>query len=398
MPAQTKSEQRPAALLSAATANENNEIALATIGGRTLLEHQISALRQAGIKRFFVEVDNVPGALITLADNIRQTGCSVDFVRSAQDLQALLGEDDHVLVLAEGVFITPPLMLSLTVKPSLFIATVDGRDENEVFERMDLNTRWAGLALVDGKTIKALGVLPDGWSVASSLLRQAMQDRVAQQMLKQHHVQSGDIRKIAAGDSSDQLTRQILLTRMTREPGFIESRIFAPLSQMLASRVWKYRSGNTALEGGMLLFGGATVALAMAGWPLAAFATAILALFVRSIRLITYDPDHDHSASKWVEPLTWALLAGAVFGGSNMDGYRTTESMFAAAMMVGLALLAMQLRLPKWAEKSLQSPTLLAISALVLTAPLGFAAAAKWMSVIQLILLLAAKWTHKPKP
>ena len=397
MPAQTISERKPAALLSVAAANENNETALATVGGKTLLEHQISALRQIGIKRFLIEVDNVPGALIALADNIRQTGCSVDFVRSAQDLQALAGGDDYVIVLAEGVFITPPLILSLITQPGLFIATVDGRDENEVFERMDLNTRWAGLAIIDGKTINSLGKLPDGWSMASSLLRQAMRDNVAQHLLKQHLVQSGDIRKIAVGDSSADLTRQILSTRMAREPGFIESRIFAPLSQMLASHVWKYRSGKVALEGIMLSLGSATMALAIAGWPLTAIGIAILVLFVRSVRLVTYETDLDHSVSKWVEPLNWALLAGAVFAGSTIDGYRNTDSMFAATMMVGLALLAKQLRLPKWGEKTLQSPTLLAVLTLLLTMPLGFAAAAKWVSVAQLILLLVAKWTYKQK-
>ena len=71
--------------------------------------------------------------------------------------------------------------------------------------------------------------------------------------------------------------------------------------------------------------------------------------------------------------------------------------MFAATMMVGLALLAKQLRLPKWGEKTLQSPTLLAVLMLLLTVPLGFAAAAKWVSVAQLILLLVAKWTYKQK-
>lgn len=398
MYAVTTSEHRPAALLSAATAHEDNQIALANVGGKTLLEHQISAIRQTGIKRFFIEVDNVPGALIALADSVRQTGCSVDFVRSAQDLQTLVVEGDRVLVLAEGIFMAPQLILAFATDPNLVIATVDGRDENEMFERMDLNTRWAGLALVDARTIKALGVLPDGWSMASSLLRQAMRDQIAQHMLKQHHIQSGDIRKIDSGDSSDNLTRQILSTRMAREPGFIESRIFAPLSQILASRLWKYRSGKTVLEGGILLFGGSTIALAMAGFPLTAFATALLALFIRSLRLVAYDPALDHAAPKWVEPLSWVLLAGAVFAGSNIDGYRTIDSMFGAAMMVGLALLAMQLRLPKWAEKTLQSPALLAISALLMTVPLGFATAAKWVSITQLILLLAAKWTHKPKP
>ena len=397
MLAQKSLEKRPAALLSVASATESNETALATIGGKTLLEHQIAAMRQTGITRFLVEVDATPGALIALADDIRKLGCSVDFVRSTQDLQALVAGDEQVIVLADGVFTTPTLILSLIKNPGLFIATVDDRDENEVFERMDLNTRWAGLALVDSKTIKSLGILPEGWSMASSLLRQAMRDQVAQHMLKQHHVQSGDIRRIITGQSSDDLTRQILSTRMARETGFIESRIFAPLSQMLAPRVWKYRSGNTALEGAMLILGSATVALSLAGWSIAAILAAIFTLFVRSVRLVTYDTELDPSVSKWVEPLNWALLAVAVFTASTIDGYQTSDSMFAATMTVGLALLGIQLRLPKWAEKTLQSPALLAIGVLFLTVPFGFAASVEWIASAQLLFLLAAKWTLRSK-
>ena len=397
MLAQKRLEKRPAALLSVASAAESNETALETIGGKMLLEHQIAAIRQTGITRFIVEVDATPGALIRLTDDIRKLGCTLDFVRSTQDLQASVAEDEQVLVLVDGVFITPALVLSLMKNPGLFIATVDDRVENEVFERMDINTRWAGLALVDSKTIESLGVLPDGWSMASSLLRQAMRDKVVQYMLKQHHVQSGDVIRIIAGQNSDELALQMLSTRVARETGFIESRIFAPLSQILAPRVWEYRSGNTALEGAMLLLGSATVALSVAGWPVAAILAAIFTLFVRSVRLATYDTKVDPSVSKWVEPLSWALLAVAVFAASTIDGYQTSDSMFAATMMVGLALLATQLRLPKWAEKTLQSPALLAIGALFLTVPLGFAASVKWIAAGQLLLLLIAKWTPRSK-
>lgn len=392
MNALTNSERSPAALLSAVAATENAEIALIAIVGKTLLEHQIIALRRAGIERFFIEVADVSGALMAIAHNVRRTGCSVEFIRSAQDLQALATERDKVLVMAEGVFIAPSLTTSFTANSDLFIATVDSRSENEAFERMDLNTRWAGLARVDGRNIAALGVLPDGWSLASSLLRQAMRDHVPQHLLKQHHITDGDIRKISADESSNELVRHILSARMSREPGFIEAQLFAPLAKILVPQIWRYHAGAVASEAAMLLLAGATVASAALGWQFAAFVAAFFVLFVRLTWLLAYD--RDRTSSRWIELATWILLTGAVFGGASTDGYRTADSVFAAFIMVGLAVLAIQLRLPKWAERTLRSPALLVLSLFALTMPLGFVAAVRWMSVIQLLLLLVAKWTH----
>ena len=45
------------------------------------------ALQAAGVSSFLIEVDNVPGELLNLADNIRQSGAKVEFVRSVSDLR-----------------------------------------------------------------------------------------------------------------------------------------------------------------------------------------------------------------------------------------------------------------------------------------------------------------------
>jgi NDP-sugar pyrophosphorylase family protein len=80
------------ALLSAANATDDLSVgfAMTLAGGEPLLAHQISALRNHGITRFLIEVDSVSGALLTLADKFKNSGCSIDFVRSASDLQPFL--------------------------------------------------------------------------------------------------------------------------------------------------------------------------------------------------------------------------------------------------------------------------------------------------------------------
>ncbi|MGB5076085.1 MAG: hypothetical protein WBO17_01230, partial [Sphingorhabdus sp.] len=90
------------ALLSAANVANNDKncvggLALSLPGGDPLLAHQIAALRLLGIERFVIEVDTVSGALLSLADSLKRAGCSVDFVRSAADLQPFLRLDDVLL-------------------------------------------------------------------------------------------------------------------------------------------------------------------------------------------------------------------------------------------------------------------------------------------------------------
>ncbi len=399
----TKPQSRPAlpvALLSAAISTEDNasgSIALALAAGETILAHQISALRRIGISRFLIEVDTVPGALITLADKIKQDGCAVDFIRSAQDLQSKLDFETTLLVYAEGVFVAPELISSVLVKSGSFIATVDGRDENATFERMDLNTRWAGLALFGQETIAALASLPDGWSISSSLLRQAMQDGVPMRPIKQTHIQQGNLRKISSSADAEIFTKQILSIRSARERGFIEAKIFGPAAIRLVPLIWRSSSGLMLLGGATLIMAAISFVFAILGWVGAASVAALLAIFLNSTRLVAHDPDLDDGATKWISTATWLLLATAVFAAARTNDYRIFDGFFGGIMMVGLALLSRQLRLPLWAEKTLISPALLAALMLFTTPFMGISEATKWISLAQLTLLIVAKWSGKPR-
>jgi hypothetical protein len=393
----TSSPALPVALLSTATADTGGSISLAIDGGETILAHQIAALRHIGISSFLIEVDTVPGVLIALADKIRDKGCRVDFIRSAHDLQDKLGLDETLLVNEEGVFIAPELISSILAKSGSFIATVDGRDENANFERMDLNTRWAGLAVFGKETIAGLGSVPDGWSISSSLLRQAMQDGVPMRAVKQTHIQQGDLRKISSPADIEILTKQILLNRSARERGFIESVIFGPAVTRLVPLVWRSASGLALLGGATVMTAAVSFGFAALGWTGIASASALVAIFMNSVFAVAHDPGLDGGAAKWIGPVIWSLLAIAVLMAVRNSGYQIVDGIFSGAIMVGLALLSRQLRLPEWAEKILVSPALIAILILFLTLFSNLAQATKWISLVQLALLITAKWSYKPR-
>ncbi len=381
-----------AALLSAANASEAPMI----VGGEPVLVHQIAALRSVGVRKFLIEVDSVPGSLLAMADRLCLAGNSVDFVRSVHNLQTKLGENDVLVVQAEGVYFAPEFLRALLGRSDVFISTVDNRDENEAFERMDLNTRWAGLAVVPTKTVTNVGKLPDGWSMTSSLLRQAMQDGVPQRSVKQGKLQKGELRRVDRANDAEMLTSEMMRRRARREPGAIEAQIFAPIAAKIASVLWKVKSRSALADGSALLLGAAAFGLAGFGFALAAAVVAFGAIAANSVRLALGNAEPSHRIAKWMEMLLWLSLAGALLLATGANGYQASDGLFAGGIVSGLTLLARQLRLPIWAQKTLQSPALIALLLLVAIPFSGVAVAAMTVATLQLLLLILAKWNHNP--
>jgi hypothetical protein len=386
------------ALLSAvttATADKSGALApgMTLVGGEPLLEHQISALRGQGISRFLLEVDSVAGSLLELADRLRARGCQIEFVRSTGDLQKAVDHNNALFVQTEALYLSDDLLGSMLAQKTPFIATVDGRDENAAFERMDLNTRWAGVALISAGTIASLENLPEGWSITSSLLRQAMRAETRLLALPQRHIQDGKLKQISSAAEADLLSRQILVDRSARQGGIVERRIFAPIAARLATLIWRHPSGSNGVDLVTMILAVATVPLAATGWITAAIIAAIVAMFGMSIRAAVRDLDQDTGFAKWMQPVCWVLLAGAAVAAARTDYGYSGHEIYAVTVMLGLALLSQQLNLPVWAQHVLKSPAVLALTLLCCVLILGFAESVQWISLAQIGALLVAKWS-----
>jgi hypothetical protein len=366
------------------------------LAGGSLVDYQIKTLFRAGISRFLVEVENMDGAMLALADQWRQKNVLVDFVRTGADIQRYLKLDDRIWVQSGQLYVQPDFVETLSKSPDNFVATVDGRDENSLFERIDLNTRWAGISIVGASTIATLKDLPEDWSIISSLLRQAVLAKVPLRLLSQQHVNNGTLNIVQGPQDFVQLNKQILRRRVLSQPGFVEARVLGPVSAKLVPIIWQSPTALKLVKFAGPIFAMGAVALGVSGFALATAGAACAAVATNSLRLATTDDVNGEGKMPKLTAVTLSLLVIAMFGASYMDTSYTNDGLFAAFAVASIAWISMHVMLPRWADGLLRSPALLSILALGGTVGLGFTNALQWIMVAQLSAFMFACYDSGP--
>lgn len=362
----------------------------------SLLEYQVSTLARAGVRRFLVEVENVDGALLALADRCRERAQTMEFVRTGADIQRFVQSGDRILVQSGALYVQYALLDALLNVPENFVATLDGRDENGAFERIDLNTRWAGISIVGPDAIAALRDLPADWSIISSLLRHAVQMNIPQKPLPQKHVNEGSLTIIRGAQDFAELNRQIMVRRISNLDGVVERRIFGAVSTRLAPIIWQNPFLLKAVGYAPPLLASAAAALGLSGFAGAAIAMVLAALAFRNLQEAV---SQEGKGSDWTQSLsilTWILIAVAIFGSAYLDTSYTNDGLFAAFAVTALSFISLRTALPAWADSLLQSPALLTILALIGTILAGLTFALQWIMVAQLGILIVVAWREGP--
>lgn len=397
MPSEPKSIPDVALFSAALATGDANvaapEITNSTLGGQSLLEHQIGQLGRLGVSRFLVEVDHVTGALLHLADSNSKNGRSVEFVRSGSDIQRLLHPSDRMWVQSEAVYVAPDLLKQMLSHAGAFIVTLDGRDENEAFERIDLNTRWAGVALLEAQTAVSLQNLPEGWSMTSSILRQALQDKVVFYALNQQYIQEGKLRLVRSVQDFSTLNREILVGRIDQSDGFLETRVLAPIAARIAPSVWGISAGPALVSGASIISAASSLGLGAMGFIPAAIIAAIVAIVLNILGATVADRNDSTPLSRLAPMAVWTLLGMSTLATARTDMSYSSDGIFAALTVVGLALLAQKLVLPVWGRQTLKSPALIAILSLIASPIAGFTQALQWIGIAQLSAMIIASWT-----
>lgn len=382
------------ALLSAMSAGRepnSGGAALLQVAGQPLLLHQIQRLVAAEIRKFLVEVDVVSGAVIAVADRMKLSGISVEFIRSPADLQGRLGDGELLLVMSDGVVASDDLIAEMVSRPSASIVTLDGRKENDIFERIDLNSFWSGMALLDRRTVGAIASFPEGWSIGSSLLRQALQDAVVHRPLAQELVTSKLFRRVLTQDEAEGLTKELLIRRAHHADGFIEAHLFGPVAARFAPLVWKSPLVRRMVEGGLSLAAAAAAGLAAAGFAVPAMAALLISLFLAQLQYLAGDGQRRGKIASLVSGAVWAAASGAIFLIGWDLGSSDPAALFTPLVMLALLLYAAKAPLSMAQKALIASPALAALLLLLAAAFGAWPAGLCFIIVAQLAILL---WPH----
>lgn len=194
--------------------------ALNIIFSHTVIEEQIEQLIRLKFNQIFLYVGQLSSALTDIIDSYKNRNVEIILIRTALDLKSKLGGDPFLL-LGDSIIIKDEIIvqhiLKCDQKPKLFV--LDSRDENAAFERLDLNNRWAGLALLSGNIFSNITNVADDWSVESLLVRMALQQNMMSEQLPNHLVRDC----------------QILLIKNRDDVKYLSDRKFSELKNKISS-------------------------------------------------------------------------------------------------------------------------------------------------------------------
>lgn len=167
------------ALVAAYGGDAEGLFALRPLAGATVLEHQVRRLAAAGVTKTFLLVDEWPPALAAPLGRLRADGIAVDAVRAFADVADRIVGEPRVLLVADGTLPDRALVDRLVQAPVPALAALPDEPAFAAFERIDADTRWAGVAMLDGRRVSEAAAMLGEWDPISTMMRRAVQEGAA---------------------------------------------------------------------------------------------------------------------------------------------------------------------------------------------------------------------------
>jgi hypothetical protein len=150
--------------------------ALLPLAGRTLIEYQVRCASAAGAAPILVIVERVPQALQDAFERLRLDGVGVFPVSDVNEAVSRFEAGSSILLIGDGVAPPVDLVTRLAEESERAVGTVPDDERHEMFERIDAETRWAGVAVVDAHLLGSTAAMLGDWDLQSTLLRRTIQE------------------------------------------------------------------------------------------------------------------------------------------------------------------------------------------------------------------------------
>lgn len=155
------------------------------LGGATLAHHQLALALAAGCERIACLAKAFDPELAALQHEAERAGARFHMISGGRALSGLVTANDELLVLGEGVIVSPVDALELVAQSPAVLVLPAETAVPQGFERIDLNHAVAGLMLLPGRLVERLNDLPSDADPVSALLRIALQAGITQRMVPQ---------------------------------------------------------------------------------------------------------------------------------------------------------------------------------------------------------------------
>ena len=165
------------ALISAYQEDEAGGLrALLPLAGRTLVEYQVRCAIAAGAAPVIVLVERVPQALQDAFERLRGEGAAVFPASDVHEAISRFEAGSPILVLGDGIAPPAALVAQIADEEEATVATLPDDEAHAQFERIDNQSRWAGIMAIDSDLLRSTAQMLGDWDLQSTLLRRAVQE------------------------------------------------------------------------------------------------------------------------------------------------------------------------------------------------------------------------------
>src|SRR5688572_11130809 len=170
-----------------------------------------------------------------------------------------------ILLIGDGVAPPPELVAGIAEEQEPVIVTVADDESHQRFERIDAASRWAGVAIIESRTLGATAAMLGDWDLQSTLLRRSLQEGARPAPLAP---EAGE--PLLAESEADLagLERQLIVASRESRRDWASRYVLPLVEEFATEKLLETRvSPDTLLSAGLFLSVGAAVAF-WQGWLL----------------------------------------------------------------------------------------------------------------------------------
>jgi len=266
--------------------------ALLPLSGRTLLEYQVRCAAAAGAAPIVVVVERVPQALQDAFERLRLDGVGIFPVSDVSEAVSRFEAGSMILLIGDGVAPPAELVAAIASEPEVAVATVPDDEVHPMFERIDAESRWAGVALVEVQLLGSTAAILGDWDLQSTLLRRTLQEGARRVPVSEI---GGDPLLAETADDLRDFQRKLLVGSRGARPDWVSRFLLPPVEEFATERLmesgvrptWLMWSAVVLTLGGALCFTrgwlGAGLILLIASTPLDLIASRLASLRLKPL-------------------------------------------------------------------------------------------------------------------
>ena len=198
------------------------------LAGRTVVERQARLAASAGANPVLIFVERLPAALSAAVERLRHDRVPVKLVRTVEEVADAIDPFDRILLVGDGAIVPAAQQVRLAAVEGPAVLTVPEGAHGELYERIDAQWRWAGLAAIDGALLRETAGMLRDWDLQSTLLRRTLQAGAG-------HVEADNAAAVAILDREqdlDELERRIIAGADTANRSWSDV-VLAPIERLL---------------------------------------------------------------------------------------------------------------------------------------------------------------------